>query len=109
MDLEGIKLMAFYDSVAAYKGILADLMNKQPLNIKDLKAENTALVIIDMVNGFCRKGNLYSPRVEFIIDNVVRTFNICKDKGMQIIAFADSHTESSPELAAYPEHCMKGT
>jgi nicotinamidase-related amidase len=34
---------------------------------------------------------------------------MCDELGMTKIAFADCHTESSPEFDSYPKHCIAGT
>ena len=38
----------------------------QPLALDDLPADKTALVVVDMVNGFVKGGPMSSPRVEAI-------------------------------------------
>ena len=97
------------ESMNALDNMLESLKGKPSLNIDELNPENTVLVMIDMINGFCKGGNLYSPRVESLIDKTVRILKLCKERGIKVIAFADSHTEASPELKAYPVHCMRGT
>lgn len=76
-------------------------------NISNLDLSKTILFIIDMNNGFAKQGSLYSPRVEKLI-NPIENFakHICS-KLNRIIAFTDSHTESSIELLNYPTHCLK--
>lgn len=85
------------------------LNNLQTLDIKGLDKRNTALIIVDMVNGFAREGALNSPRVESIIPAVAELSEACDKLGISKIAFADSHTEASPEFQSYPAHCIKGT
>ena len=97
------------ESMTALDNMLESLKEKPSLNIDELNPENTVLVIVDMINGFCKSGNLYSPRVEKLIDNTVRILKLCKEHGIKAITFADSHTEASSEFRAYPVHCMKGT
>ena len=41
------------------------------VNLTDLPKEKTALIVVDMVNGFVHTGIMSSPRVVKIIDNVV--------------------------------------
>ena len=86
--------------------MLAELPSIQ---FKDLQKEQTALVIIDMINGFTREGALKSSRVEELIPEIVKLSKSCNDFKIPKIAFADCHTEFSPEFDAYPVHCVMGT
>lgn len=79
------------------------------VQLRDLPASETALVIVDMVNGFTREGALKSPRIEGVIPQIAELSRKCDDLGIKKIAFADCHTASSPEFDAYPAHCMEGT
>lgn len=79
------------------------------LNIENFSKDNTALVIIDMIEGFTRIGNLKSDRVE---KKIVPIANLAKEftqKEFKILAFADQHDENSPEFDVYGEHCIKGS
>ncbi|MCT8975665.1 cysteine hydrolase [Clostridium sp. CX1] len=94
---------------SAFEKMLDELNSKPSLHIKDLNPKNTVLIIIDMVNGFCKEGSLYSPRIKSLIENTVETMKLCRENNIPVIAFADSHTDKSPELKAYPPHCIKGS
>jgi nicotinamidase-related amidase len=70
------------------------------------------LIIIDMLNGFCRKGfSLSLPNdtteiEEYIISRIKET----QDENGRVIFVCDSHSLSDPEIGnPYPPHCMKGT
>ena len=87
-----------------------DMFEKAPvISFKDFKKEKTALVIVDMINGFAREGALQSPRVEAVIPEIEKMSKACDEMGIKKIAFADCHTDESPEFGAYPVHCMAGT
>ncbi|MDF2879625.1 MAG: isochorismatase [Clostridiaceae bacterium] len=77
------------------------------VNAKDFPVENTMIVVVDMVNGFAKKGALYSKRVEGIIPNIEQVLK--KFKGYQKIFICEAHTEESREFNYYPEHCLVGT
>jgi nicotinamidase-related amidase len=70
------------------------------------------LIIIDMLNGFCRKGyplSLYEyhPAIETYIKTRIETFLANNDK---VVFVCDNHSLSDPEINnPYPPHCMKGT
>lgn len=67
-----------------------------------LKEENTVIVVVDMTNGFAKCGNLYSERIEDIINPVVEYVNIFPN--YQKIYFQDEHEENSKEFQAFPPH-----
>ena len=77
------------------------------LNLKDLLKEKTAIVVVDMVNGFVHEGPLSSPRVVEIIDNLVKLNE--KTMGYKKVFFLDQHEENSVEFNNYAKHCIKGT
>jgi nicotinamidase-related amidase len=79
------------------------------LELKNLNGEQTSLVIVDMLNGFTREGALRSSRIEVVIPEIAELSKKCDEFGIAKLAFGDSHTEASPEFAAYPPHCMEGT
>ena len=70
------------------------------------------LIIIDMLNGFCRKGNPLSlpnstKPIEKTIENRIKSF---LDKKDEIIFVCDSHDISDPEINnPYPVHCLTGS
>lgn len=91
-------------------GEVFDMLGKLPaIQLKDLQGKQTALVIVDMVNGFVREGMLKSPRVEGLIPEIVELSKACDEMCITKLAFADCHTKASPEFDAYPAHCMIGT
>jgi nicotinamidase-related amidase len=82
-------------------------MKKMDLN--EYKKEDTVICIIDMNNGFAKKGNLYSPNVEALIPNMVDFLYEMRKKGVTVITINDSHDENAREFKVYPSHCIKGT
>jgi nicotinamidase-related amidase len=70
------------------------------------------LIIIDMLNGFCRKGYplslpLSTAEIEKYIK--VRIAETNKQRG-KVIFVCDSHSMTDPEIGnPYPPHCMQGT
>lgn len=86
------------------------LLEKLPvIRLEDLESEKSALIIVDMINGFIREGPMMSERVEAIIPEIVELSKKCDELKIQKIAFADNHTDASPEFDSYPRHCLKGT
>ena len=91
-------------------GEIFDMIEKLPiLRMEDLQGKKTALIIVDMINGFAREGALKSSRVEELIPRIVDISKKCDELEILKLAFADCHTEASPEFVSYPAHCMVGT
>ncbi len=87
---------------------MANLLKEaSPLNSDELDEDETALIVIDMINGFAREGALKSERVEVLIPVVAKLMEKMKD--LPIIVFADSHPADAPEFRVYPSHCLEGT
>ena len=85
------------------------LKHMQDLPVREFHrfdTNRTALIIIDMVNGFAKDGLLSSEQIEVIIPPIVAFQKRCKEAGIKIIVFADCHDRQSPEFAYYPEHCL---
>jgi nicotinamidase-related amidase len=86
------------------------VQNLEPLKLETLDPQQTAVLSVDVIEGFCRVGALASPRVEAIIPNVVNLIQNAEARGINDIAFIqDSHPENAEEFGAYPPHCIKGT
>ena len=93
----------------ALEGILNNVRN---LPVVDLQADGsapTALIIMDMVNGFAVEGPLSSELIAEVIPPIVKLQNQWIEAGMPILAFADSHGAQSPEFDSFPIHCVTGS
>ncbi|KPI55068.1 MULTISPECIES: isochorismatase family protein [Clostridioides] len=75
--------------------------------IENYDLAKTALFIIDVNNGFAKKGALYSPRIESLIKPIEMFAKKISNKLNRLIAFTDSHTPKSIELLSYPVHCLE--
>lgn len=71
--------------------------------------DNTTIFSIDMNNGFAKAGNLYSKRIQALIEPTVEFFKSAKDKGIKIIGITDTHLLDALEFSTYPPHCVLGT
>ena len=86
------------------------LNNLEPLKLETLAPHETAVLSVDVIEGFCRIGPLASPRVTAIIPNVVSLIQNAETRGIADFAFIqDTHPENAEEFSAYPPHCIKGT
>lgn len=72
--------------------------------------EKTAIISLDVTNGFCHEGPLASPRVKGIIEPIVDLFRMCWDAGVRkILLSQDTHEPDAMEFGQYPPHCVRGT
>ena len=92
-----------------FQGIYGMMWEKPNIKRSSIKKENTALIIIDMVNGFVREGAMKNELAEDIIEPITELMGFFKANDMPIVALADSHEETSPEFERYGRHCVKGT
>lgn len=90
---------------AYYKG----LWHKQPTTLDHFEEGKSALIVVDMINGFVREGGMKNPLAEEIVESVGALMKRCKEKGMPIVAFADCHPGNSPEFDSFGKHCEEGT
>lgn len=89
---------------------IAVQMQRLPvLPFAKLNADDTMLVICDMINGFAEHGALASPRVAACIPGIAELLTACKNTNIPAVAFADSHPENAAEFLRYPPHCIIGT
>lgn len=86
-----------------------ELDSQTAIDFASLGSEKTALIIVDMVNGFVKQGALSSPRVLSINDRTAEFVKACAERKIEMLAFCDSHNEDCQEFASYPPHCVCGT
>ena len=82
------------------------------LELSALEPARTALVSVDVIEGFTRQGALASPRVTAIIPDIVTLLGRLTALGVpttQVAFVQDAHPEDAQEFAAYPPHCVKGS
>lgn len=96
-------------AVQTLASIYDELSQAPVINWTTLPRERTAVIILDMINGFAKEGALASPRVEAVIAENARLLSEAKERGLLAVAFADEHTEVSPEFGSFPIHCLKDT
>lgn len=96
--------LQFLDWLAEWKNNLPSIVLSKLL----INPERTALVSIDMINGFCHQGSLASENVKSIITEVVTLMKKLNDSGMtRFLLFQDAHDPHAEEFKAYPPHCIK--
>lgn len=112
MDIEMKKIdkNEFLDkSSSALQQMVMNVENLEDISIESFEPGKSALVILDMINGFLREGALKSERIEGTVEPIVKLVKMCGKANIPIIAFADCHSEAAPEFESYPAHCIGGT
>jgi nicotinamidase-related amidase len=72
--------------------------------------KNTAILSVDMINGFCSEGPLSSPRVQKIVNPITRLFSSGWKYGIKnIVLTQDTHEPDAVEFGSFPPHCVRGT
>lgn len=99
----------FLNSEKMLKNMINNLENVQDLELDELNPEKTMHVIMDMNNGFAKKGALYSERVEALIPKIASLTERGLERNIITGAYTDCHCSRSPELESFPQHCMADT
>jgi nicotinamidase-related amidase len=93
-------LDGWYDGLPERR--LADLVAERP--------ERVALLVVDLLVGFCSEGPLASPRLAALGPPTAQFLTASRAMGVHHVLLAmDAHPEGSPEFAAFPPHCIRGT
>jgi nicotinamidase/pyrazinamidase len=66
-------------------------------------------IIVDVLNGFCKQGNLASPRCDAAIPAIKTVIEERRRAGDQLIFLADTHDPNDREFEIFPQHCIRGT
>jgi nicotinamidase-related amidase len=70
----------------------------------------SAILSVDIINGFCKAGSLASPRVAAIIPPIVDLLQRGWKAGVRNVALIqDCHTPDALEFEAYAQHAICGT
>lgn len=87
-----------------------ELAHIPPFDISAFDANETIVVMIDMINGFCKFGALSSPNVEKLIPQMGEFLDLCIKSNIPILSYQDAHEdENAVEFRYYPSHCIKGS
>jgi nicotinamidase-related amidase len=88
------------------------LAELEPVSLAEVVKDpaRTAVVSVDILNGFCEFGPLSSPRVGEIVGPITDLFVKLWDRGVQHILLAqDTHEPDAVEFSQWPPHCVRGT
>lgn len=76
------------------------------MNIESIEK---VLIVIDMINGFVREGEMADKEIEHIIPEIKKQVDNFVKENQGIIFVKDCHEKNSIEFLSFPEHCIKGT
>lgn len=68
-----------------------------------------AIVVVDMLVGFCARGNLASPRCRPVVPRLRERLAAAEAVGAPLVFLVDTHAPDDPEFAMFPEHCVEGS
>ena len=68
-----------------------------------------AVIVVDMLNGFCRFGNLASPRLASVIEPIREYLARELADGARAVFLVDTHTADDLEFRMFPPHCVEGS
>lgn len=66
-------------------------------------------IVVDVLNGFCKFGNLASPRCDAAIPAIRQVAEQRLETGDELIFLADTHDPDDREFEIFPVHCVRGT
>ncbi len=67
------------------------------------------LVVVDMVNGFIKEGNMADPYINHITPRIIELVERTIEEKEGLAFIKDTHEEGSTEFKKFPVHCLKGT
>lgn len=67
------------------------------------------LVIVDMVNGFIKEGNMADPYINHITPRIINLVETAISENEGVAFIKDTHEPTSKEFKKFPIHCLKGT
>jgi nicotinamidase/pyrazinamidase len=68
-----------------------------------------AIIVVDLVNGFCSSGALASPRLAAVVPAVRAHLESEVAVGAELVFLADTHEPDDAEFAMFPSHCVVGS
>lgn len=67
------------------------------------------VLVVDMLNGFLKEGNLANASARRIIPNIKNLLRRKAKEGWKVVFLADNHKKGDLEFQMFPEHCVEGT
>jgi nicotinamidase-related amidase len=72
--------------------------------------QHSAVLVVDMLEGFCEHGPLASPRVNQIVEPVAALLEAYGHfGGAHVVLTEDAHPAEARQFASFPPHCLAGS
>jgi nicotinamidase-related amidase len=103
--------MSLYERSLPFLGYIEDFVKRlEPVKWMDAAPDpaRTALLSVDLINGFCYAGNLASPRIAAIVPAVERLFKLADAHGVQhFVLLQEWHSPAAEEFHAFAPHGVR--
>ncbi len=106
MKVENLSENFAQETQIAITGMVEQLRAKPALVLDQLQFDRTAIIVMDLVNGFAKEGPLADERVKRLIPGIGRLLAAASDRKIEMMAFRDCHSKDSKEMRFYPAHCL---
>lgn len=77
------------------------------LKERESKMKKRLVLVVDMVNGFCKEGVMHDTRIMDIVPAIINTLNTVESNHRLFIA--DTHKKDAVEFTSFPPHCIEDT
>lgn len=79
--------------------------------MKNLKCYEGMLIVVDMINGFVKYGDLYDKKIGEVVPRQIELIKNAKANNDLVVFIRDVHTKNSVEHKRFGEirHCIKGS
>ena len=67
------------------------------------------IVVVDMINAFCRFGSLASPRLDAVAEPIRAHLEREVAAGADVVFLVDTHAPDDAEFAMFPPHSIEGS
>jgi len=103
-----IRSAAFLDWMDDWYGRLPSCSLREEILARE--PQGVAVMVVDLLVGFCSEGALASPRVGALGPKAASFLRDAWAAGVRHVLLAsDAHAPDSPEFRSYPPHCLRGT
>lgn len=88
---------------------IEELNKLDTIDITTYSSDSSLIIMIDMINGFCKFGPLSSEFVNQMVPKMSDFLDTAIMHQTPIVSYRDAHPEDAEEFKAFPPHCIAGT
>ena len=67
------------------------------------------LIVVDMINGFIKEGNMADSTINHITPKIIKLIEMFIEKGEGVAFIRDAHKMDATEFKKFLIHCLEGT